>query len=73
MLVLSRKRSERIVIGDGIRITIVKLERGSVRLGIEAPPEVRVIREELLLDSEERAARAAWKAEDTTALRSNKR
>ena len=48
MLVLSRKRMERIVIGSDIRITVVKLEGGQVRLGIEAPGGVMVLREELL-------------------------
>ena len=37
MLVLSRKRSERILIGSSIRITVVELEGNQVRLGIEAP------------------------------------
>ncbi|WP_406695827.1 carbon storage regulator [Singulisphaera sp. Ch08] len=48
MLVLSRKRMEQIVIGSDIRITVVKLEGGQVRLGIEAPTDVMVLREELL-------------------------
>ena len=39
MLVLSRKLGERILIGDRIVVTVVKLDRGQVRLGIEAPPE----------------------------------
>jgi carbon storage regulator len=48
MLVLSRKRSERIVIGSEIEITIVKLEGNQVRLGIEAPDDVAIFRAELL-------------------------
>lgn len=48
MLVLSRKRSERIVIGSKIQITVVKLEGNQVRLGIEAPDEVAIFRAELL-------------------------
>jgi carbon storage regulator len=47
MLVLSRKQSQQIVIGPDIRITIVKLERNQVRLGIEAPRGLTVLREEL--------------------------
>ena len=47
MLVLSRKLSQQIVIGRDIRITIVKLERNQVRLGIEAPRGITVLREEL--------------------------
>jgi carbon storage regulator len=47
MLVLSRKESERLIIGENIILTIVRLAGGTVRLGIEAPPEVRIRREEL--------------------------
>lgn len=48
MLVLSRKQSQQIVIGRDIRITIVKLDRNQVRLGIEAPRGITVLRAELL-------------------------
>jgi carbon storage regulator len=48
MLVLSRKQSQQITIGPDIRITIVKLDRNQVRLGIEAPRGVTVLRAELL-------------------------
>ena len=48
MLVLSRKQSQQIVIGPDIRITIVKLERNQVRLGIEAPRGMTILREELI-------------------------
>jgi len=48
MLVLSRKLSDSVVIGDGIRITILKIDRNQVRLGIEAPNNVTVLRSELL-------------------------
>jgi carbon storage regulator len=47
MLVLSRKLNEKIVIDGGIVVTIVKIDRNQVRVGIEAPPEVRVFREEI--------------------------
>jgi carbon storage regulator len=47
MLVLSRKVGQRILVGDDIAITVVKLTGGGVRLGIEAPQEMPVIREEL--------------------------
>jgi carbon storage regulator len=58
MLVLSRKRSERIVIGSEIEITIVKLEGNQVRLGIEAPDDVAIFRAELL----EGLEHSAWDA-----------
>ena len=48
MLVLSRKVGEKIVIADKIVITVVSMHNGKVRLGIEAPKDVHVMREELL-------------------------
>jgi carbon storage regulator len=47
MLVLSRKTSERILIGDEIAITIVRIGPNSVRVGIEAPKTMNIVREEL--------------------------
>ena len=49
MLVLSRKFNESIVIDGGIRITIVEICGNRIRLGIEAPKEVGVMREELVV------------------------
>jgi carbon storage regulator len=48
MLVLSRKLGEKICIGENICITVVDIDRGKIRLGIEAPREVPVFRQELL-------------------------
>jgi carbon storage regulator len=48
VLVLSRKVGERILIGDRIVVTVAKLENGQVRLGIEAPREIAVFREEIV-------------------------
>jgi carbon storage regulator len=47
VLVVSRKPGERILIGDKIAITVVKVASGAVRLGVEAPAELAVMREEL--------------------------
>ena len=47
MLVLTRKTQERIHIGDNITISILKLKGNTVRIGIEAPRDVRVLRGEL--------------------------
>ena len=48
MLVLSRKLCEKIYIGDNICITVVDIDRGKIRLGIEAPRDVPIYRQELL-------------------------
>lgn len=50
MLVLSRKLGEKICIGENIFITVVDVERGKVRLGIDAPRDVPIYRQELLTD-----------------------
>ncbi len=47
MLVLSRKQNERIRVGDSVVVTIVRVSGDKVRIGIEAPPDVRVLRDEL--------------------------
>ena len=47
MLVLSRKSGESLRIGDQIRLVVVRLETGRVRLGIEAPADIQIVREEL--------------------------
>jgi carbon storage regulator len=47
MLVLSRKVGERILIGDNIRVTVVRVSGGGVRIGVEAPAHLAVVREEL--------------------------
>ncbi len=48
MLVLARKLNESIVIGDTITIKVVSVENGVVKLGIDAPREVSIIRSELI-------------------------
>ncbi len=47
MLVLSRRESERIRVGESIVVTVVRLGGDKVRIGIEAPPEMLVLRDEL--------------------------
>lgn len=47
MLVLSRKRNQTIVIGEGIKIEVLKIKGNTVRLGIQAPASVKVLRGEL--------------------------
>lgn len=52
MLVLSRKETERIRLGDSIVVTVVRVSGDKVRLGIEAPPNVLVLRDELQVHDE---------------------
>ncbi len=47
MLVLSRKIGEKIVIGDDVKIVVLSLQANKVRLGIEAPKDISVNREEI--------------------------
>ncbi len=47
MLVLSRKQNQDIVIGDNIKVSVLKVKGNTVRIGIEAPRHVRVVRGEL--------------------------
>ena len=49
MLVLSRKVGESILISESIRVTVVQAGNGRIRLGIDAPAEVKVLREELTM------------------------
>ena len=62
MLVLSRKESQRIRLGDSIVLTVVKIAGDKVRIGIEAPDTVLVLRDELqTFDSEATATPPALK------------
>ena len=56
MLVLARHENERIVIGGDIVITVVEIRGDKVRLGIEAPKEVPILRQELIDDDRTEAA-----------------
>ncbi|WP_298339780.1 carbon storage regulator [Ferrimicrobium sp.] len=46
MLVLTRKDGEQVQIGEGILITVVEAKSGPVKIGIEAPPEVMIVRDD---------------------------
>ena len=56
MLVLTRKPGEKVVIGNGITLTVVEVEGNRVRLGFDAPDQVRILRGELACWQEEPAA-----------------
>jgi carbon storage regulator len=54
MLVLSRRLNEKVVLPNlDVTITVVAIKGGTVRIGIEAPPDVRIVREELLAQDRE--------------------
>jgi len=59
MLVLTRKSNECILVGDNIKVTVIGIEGDRVKLGIEAPQNIRVIREELLMEIENENRMAA--------------
>jgi carbon storage regulator len=48
MLILNRRAGEAILIDGGVRIVVLASDSGSVRLGIEAPPSVGIVREEVV-------------------------
>jgi carbon storage regulator len=63
MLVLSRKPSQQIWIGPDITITVLRVERNQVRLGITAPPGVTILRQELVDEPNAGRDRAAARTE----------
>ncbi|MBE6081783.1 carbon storage regulator [Acidilutibacter cellobiosedens] len=48
MLILTRKKDESILIGKNIKLKIISIEEGKVKIGIEAPKDVEILRKELL-------------------------
>ncbi|HUX13463.1 MAG TPA: carbon storage regulator CsrA [Spirochaetia bacterium] len=59
MLVLARRINERIIIGDGIYVSVVDIKGDQVKLGIEAPPQVKVYRQEIFDAIQEENRKAA--------------
>lgn len=59
MLVLTRKSGEGVLLGDNIKIVVVEVKGNQVRLGIEAPPELAVYREEVYRKIQEENVMAA--------------
>ena len=62
MLVLTRKRSESIVIGDHIEITVLAIVSEKVRLGIQAPRDIPVYRKEIYLEIQQQKLEAGTSA-----------
>ena len=56
MLVLSRKRREGIIIGQDITLTVLEIRGNQIKLGVEAPKKVAVLRAELVLGRRQRGA-----------------
>ncbi len=63
MLILTRKLGESITIGNDIKITLLEIKGKQIRIGIEAPPEVTVHREEIYRMIQEQNIQAAGSAE----------
>ncbi len=53
MLVLARKVDESILIGEGISVKVISIDKGVVKLGIDAPKSVAIVRSELIEDVKE--------------------
>lgn len=67
MLVLSRKPGERILVGNEIKITVIRIGPNSVRIGIDAPGHFNIVREELCLNAEGSAMAGTAASEETPA------
>jgi carbon storage regulator len=66
MLILSRKVGDAILVDGGIRIVIIACDRKGVRIGVEAPPDVSILREEIVtqITSENQRAYATAEVRD---------
>ncbi|MCS7242481.1 carbon storage regulator CsrA [Candidatus Caldatribacterium sp.] len=64
MLVITRRINESIRIGDSIEVKVVAIERGKVRLGVLAPPDVPIYREELYRSLVEKNKEARFASEE---------
>jgi carbon storage regulator len=69
MLILARKKDESIIIGDDIEIVVVDIGDGKVKLGIEAPKDVEIVRKELYSSVQEENKKAAQGKADLDKLK----
>lgn len=68
MLILRRKKNESILIGNSIRITVIESASDGVRLAIDAPKQISILREELSIAEQENKSAIAPKAENIANL-----
>ena len=69
MLVLTRKLGDGIVIGDDITIKIIEIKGGAIRIGIDAPKECKIYRQEVFdRISQENKEALQWKLDDLNAI-----
>lgn len=71
MLVLTRKIGSNILIGDNIKISLISVDGDKARIGIEAPRDIRILREESITDTIEENQRAVSEVMDLKELFSN--
>jgi len=64
VLVLARKLDESIVIGDNIVVKVISIDNGVVKLGIDAPNDVSIMRDELLQEIKEQNIAAVYTPDD---------
>jgi len=72
MLVLTRKVGEGIIIGDNITVKIIEMKGGGIRIGIDAPRETKIYRQEVYdRIKQENVAATNWSLDDLDALSTN--
>lgn len=68
MLILTRQAGEALMIGDGVRVVVLGVDRRGVRIGIEAPSDVRILRAEIVKEVEAENRRASETPSQWSAL-----
>jgi carbon storage regulator len=70
MLVVTRKAGEGIVIGDNITIKVIEVKGGGIRIGIDAPKDLKIYRQEVYerISAENREAALHWQPDDLDSL-----
>ncbi|MEA3466141.1 MAG: carbon storage regulator CsrA [Thermodesulfobacteriota bacterium] len=69
MLVLTRKVGEGIIIGDDVKLTIIEIKGGSIRIGIDAPRDKKIHRQEVYdRILEQNRAATSWSLDDLNVL-----